>query len=99
MAAMTYESPDQKAEGAAYGPGQRFPTVQFQPGYDIAAVDAFFATIVSRSAFEIRAARFRRGFFSRGYSKVDVDRASSGGRARRPSAADPLGRARPRPQE
>jgi hypothetical protein len=75
MATMTYQSPDQRAEAAAYGsPGQRFPTVQFQPGYDIASVDAFFATIGSRSAFEIRAANFRRGFFSRGYSKLDVDR-------------------------
>ena len=42
MATMTYQSPDQRAEAAAYGPpGARFPTVQFQPGYDIATVDAF----------------------------------------------------------
>ena len=75
MSVMTYESPDQRAEAAAYAsPGQRFPTVQFQRGYDIASVDAFFATIASRPAYEVKAARFPRNFFNRGYSKVDVDR-------------------------
>jgi hypothetical protein len=75
MATMTFQSPDQRAEAAAYRPaGQRFPLVQFRASYDMASVDAFFATIASRSAFEIRAARFRRGFFSRGYSVPDVDR-------------------------
>ncbi len=75
MVDMTYQSPDQLAEGAAYRPPeQRFPRVQFRTSYDVASVDAFFSTIVTRSAFEIRAVRFGTGFFNRGYSMPDVDR-------------------------
>jgi DivIVA domain-containing protein len=50
-----------------------FTITRFKPGYAIDQVDAFLATIGSRTAEEINAVQFRTTRFKGGYDEEEVD--------------------------
>jgi DivIVA domain-containing protein len=54
-------------------PGAAFAVVRWQQGYDIGEVDAFMATISSRTPNQIRKAHFSTHRLRPGYRIPDVD--------------------------